>query len=74
MFLTSKCDKLHVNVTESTLTASINIIRKDRIISPELMTAIGIPYEYNNHEIKAVRIDKEEVIREWLEGIDQCIK
>lgn len=71
MFLTSECDKLHVSVTKDTITATIILKRKDRIISPELMEAIGLPYEYNNDEIKAVRFGD---VKEWLEGIDKCIK
>lgn len=72
--LTTKGEKLHVVVTENNITASINIDREKHLITPDLLKAIGMPYEYNNEYVKATRVDSEEKITKWLAGIDLCIK
>lgn len=71
--LTTKGEKLHVLVTENNITATVNIDRK-HLITPDLLKAIGMPYEYNNEYVKATRVDSEAEITKWLAGIDLCIK
>lgn len=71
--LTTKGEKLHVVVTENNLTASVNISREN-LITPALLEALGMPYEYNNEFYKATRVGTEAELTKWLAGIDLCIK